>query len=63
MKCPNCKTEMIKGMLVSQGSQWIQHTRDRDGWIDKLSAMSHAVPVVAWRCPHCNKLELRIEAK
>ena len=59
MKCSKCNIEMIKGGLFDHGTHWIKNGRNRGGFFDKLSP---GLPVVAWKCETCNKVELTIES-
>ena len=66
MKCPNCKTEMTTGWLISNGTSWEKHDQARGGFseyvgVDKLRTT--IAPVVAWKCESCNKVELEIVVK
>jgi len=62
MKCPQDDSEMIKGMI--HDGLWYQ-----GGWprlskaITKVITLKSRINVyiVAWRCPHCGKIELSSE--
>ncbi len=55
MKCPNCKSEMEKGMLAGNGGAWI-----KAGASTALASFLTlgATLVHAYSCPKCGKVEL-----
>jgi ssDNA-binding Zn-finger/Zn-ribbon topoisomerase 1 len=61
MNCPNCKTEMIKGALVMQGHFWSKSDVNRNSFWQRFGTPKSLEPVVAWKCPTCNKVELSME--
>jgi predicted RNA-binding Zn-ribbon protein involved in translation (DUF1610 family) len=55
MKCPNCKTEMIKGTLKNRWDvDW--YARRGLNWINRGKKT-----MFAYNCPKCGKVELRTE--
>lgn len=61
MKCPNCKTEMEKGMC--NGAYW-----RGEGLSTKMQEMFGEktlgnVRITAYHCPKCGKIELATEVK
>lgn len=60
MKCPACKIEMVEGALVNNGLVWIKKLNN---FMKSMSRFGGNRLVEAWRCPNCNKIELRTEAR
>ena len=58
MKCPNCSTEMEKGMIAGDGQHWLSE-KGLTGGLNKLVNPGMGNPRIwAWRCPKCKKIEL-----
>lgn len=58
MKCPNCKSEMEKGNLATNGNLWVKVSR-----LYKYMSIFGGVPVYAYKCPKCGKIELTSETE
>lgn len=63
MKCPNCKNEMEKGILASDGRGWFSEN-SKIAKIKKNWFFGGGEPVgekvTAFRCSSCGKIELQI---
>ena len=57
MNCPNCKTEMEDGRLITNGAMWTfgWSSSDRNRMKELVGA---EVQVGSYRCPKCGKIEL-----
>ncbi len=64
MKCPNCKSEMEKGVLGSHNESWIPE-KSALATLNRLAqAPTFGKPRLwAYRCPKCGKVELTTETK
>lgn len=60
MKCPNCKTGMEKGILTNNGTRWAKGNQlNLPKFLDAVTGLY----VLAWHCPKCGKIELKIAEK
>ena len=61
MNCPNCKSEMEKGMLFNNATGWTNKLSDTLLKIGSAITMTKAL--YAYRCPKCGKVELTTAVK
>ncbi len=60
MKCPIDQTEMEKGRLAAYGVAWTKGDTIKIPFLSNIMR-SKVTYVIAWKCPKCGKVELKIE--
>lgn len=65
MKCTACDVVMEKGIIANNGMSWVQYNRSRKGFWEKFAALGLGMkilkPLVAWKCPQCQRVQLSVE--